>query len=229
MPDLRKSVFDCVRAVSPPGVFNNPENILSLDSLLDKFGVPRPIPNSSLTLNIVLEILEHEAVVQEMYLDSEGVPTWSVGITQSAGIDPHKYKDHPASIEECLRAFVSVLQKRYLPEVMTAFIGYDLKEYELAGALSFHYNTGAIGRASWVELVKTGKRDDARESIMSWTKNKELISRRKSERDLFFDGRWASDGKVVVYKVLKPSYHPDWKSAKTIDVRETLKNFLQET
>ncbi len=37
----RQAAFDAVRAISRPGLFNDPGNILALDNLLDAFGAPR--------------------------------------------------------------------------------------------------------------------------------------------------------------------------------------------
>lgn len=41
MVDPRKPIFDAVRAVARPGLFNDPGNILALDNLLDAWGVAR--------------------------------------------------------------------------------------------------------------------------------------------------------------------------------------------
>lgn len=41
MTDPRKPIFDAVKAISRPGLFNDSGNILALDNLLDAFNVPR--------------------------------------------------------------------------------------------------------------------------------------------------------------------------------------------
>jgi hypothetical protein len=41
MNDPRKDTFDAVRAITPPGLFNDPGNILALNNLLDAFGAQR--------------------------------------------------------------------------------------------------------------------------------------------------------------------------------------------
>lgn len=43
-PDPRKPIFDAVRSVARPGLFNDPGNVLALDNLLDAFNVPRADP-----------------------------------------------------------------------------------------------------------------------------------------------------------------------------------------
>lgn len=42
-PDPRKPIFDAVRALARPGLFNDPGNVLALDNLLDAFNVPRTV------------------------------------------------------------------------------------------------------------------------------------------------------------------------------------------
>ena len=177
-----------------------------------------------LTERMVLEILEHEAIVREAYKDSVGVWTWGVGVTNASGHRVDRYRDKPATMERVLEVYVWLLRQKYLPEVLTAFAPVVLTEYELGAALSFHYNTGAIGRAEWVRLFKQGKHDAARQAFMHWSKPREIIGRRKAERDLFFDRKWTSDGRVIEYRrVRKPSYQPDWSSAHLVDVRDALK------
>lgn len=41
MSDPRKPIFDAVRSLARPGLFNDPGNVLALDNLLDAFNVPR--------------------------------------------------------------------------------------------------------------------------------------------------------------------------------------------
>lgn len=41
MTDPRKPIFDAVRPLARPGLFNDPGNVLALDNLLDAFNVPR--------------------------------------------------------------------------------------------------------------------------------------------------------------------------------------------
>lgn len=199
------------------------------DGVLARAGLiqrPSTGPATDLTPRIVAEILEHEAIVLEAYKDSVGVWTWGVGVTSKSGHSVERYKDNPQTVQRCIEVYVWLLRENYLPGVLAAFSGYPLTEHELGAALSFHYNTGAINSAEWVKLVKAGRRDEARTAIMNWAKPKEIIGRRKLERDLFFDGRWTSDGRVTVYEVAKPSYSPKWSSARQVDVSAAIAGAL---
>lgn len=174
---------------------------------------------TDLTERGVLELISHEAIVQEAYKDSVGVWTWAIGVTNASGHEVYpRYKDNPQSLARCIEVSVWLMRTKYLPDVLKAFEGHALSEAQLTAALSFHYNTGAIGRADWVKSWKAGLTEIARAQIMNWKSPPEIVERRAKERDLFFDGKWSGDGMATVYPVSKPSYSPTWSKAKRVDV-----------
>ena len=162
----------------------------------------------TLTPRILGEILQHEGLAREAYRDSVGVWTWSVGITDASGHRVARYRDNPRPLERCLEVFVWLLTTHYLPPVLAAFGAFEPEEQQLAGALSFHYNTGAIARAAWLKRFLKGDAQAARAAILDWRRPVEILPRRRRERDLFFDAKWSGDGKVAVYEVSKPGYRP---------------------
>ena len=148
---------------------------------------------NKLTVKVVGELIHHEAIVTECYKDSVGVWTWSVGITNASGHIVHPaYLDKPQPMKTCLAAFIKLLNDKYVPAVKAAFKR-PLSEEQFAAALSFHYNTGAIGRAEWVKLWNDGRENEAKKSIMNWRSPAAIIPRREKERDLFFEGKWTQD------------------------------------
>lgn len=162
-----------------------------------------------LTPRIVLELLAHEGLVREAYRDSVGVWTWSVGITDASGHRVYpRYKDNPQPVSRCLEVYLWLLRTRYLAPVIAAFGSYDPAEHELGAALSFHWNTGAIRRASWVAGFVAGDREGALASFLSWSLPAAVAARRRREAALLFDGQWTGDGSTLVYEVAKPSYRP---------------------
>ena len=163
----------------------------------------------TLTPRIALEVVAHEGIVREAYRDSTGVWTWSVGVTNASGHAVYpRYKDQPQPLEHCIGVFKWLLETRYLPAVLKAFGDHDPSEAELGAALSFHWNTGAIGRATWMRLFVAGNVAGARAAIMDWAHPASLAARRSREQALFFDGTWSNDGMALVYGVSKPSYRP---------------------
>ena len=131
-----------------------------------------------------------------------------MGITDASGHRVARYRDNPQPLERCLEVFLWLLTTRYLPAVLAAFGACEPTEPQLAAALSFHYNTGAIARASWLKRFLGGDTEAARHALLEWCRPPEVLPRRRRERDLFFDARWSGDGTVAVYEVVKPGYHP---------------------
>lgn len=174
-----------------------------------------PAKDGLLSTRTLVELASHEGVVLEAYKDSVGIWTWGIGVTSRSGHSVERYKDNPQTLERVFEIYEWLLRTKYLPDVLKAFEGYELTENQLAAALSFHYNTGAIKKASWVRSWKEGRIAQAKKEFMNWRSPKEIIPRREKERDLFFDGVWHNeDGMVTVYQqVNKPSYTPKWSSA----------------
>ena len=178
------------------------------------------------TERIMLEIIEHEAIVCEAYGDSVGEWTWGIGVTSASGHKVYpRYRKKPTTILRVLEVYEWLLRTKYLPEVLRAFSGHRLSEQQLGAALSFHWNTGAIGRADWVKSFLRGAESTAHREFLNWITPREIIGRRKLERALFFDGAWSSDGLVAFYPRVDqgPRANPIWDSRQLIDIRPDLR------
>lgn len=182
------------------------------------------MPQQTVDYEVALELLHHEAIVRQAYKDSVGVLTWAVGMTNATGHRVERYIGKPAPMFQVLSIFVWAL-KNYSRAVDKAFAGYPLTKAQYAAAVLFHWNTGAIERATWVELVKRGDMKAAREAFLSWNKPAEIRGRRKAEADLFFDGVWAAkDSLVTEYTKVNPkTLAPIWSSAIKVDVGPELR------
>jgi len=171
-----------------------------------------------ITLKTAVEIASHEVVIRQAYKDSVGVWTWGVGITNASGHNVERYIDNPQPMQKCIEVFQWALE-RYADDVREV-LGDDLTEEQFAAALSFHWNTGGIKRASWVDHFNAGNIDAAKKAFMAWRKPPEIIPRRQCECDLFFDGVWSNKGTVPEYTRLKSNYTPDWSSRVERDVSD---------
>lgn len=179
----------------------------------------------TLTPRIAIELIAHEGIVREAYKDSAGVWTWSVGITNASGHTVHpRYKDRPQTLHHCLAVYLWLLEQRYLPHVVRAFGAHDPAEHELGAALSFHWNTGAIGRAAWLRRFLAGDREGARAAILDWARPAALLPRRRREQALFFDGVWTATTTAVVHDVAKPSYRP--RGGRLVDIAPLVRTVL---
>jgi len=181
---------------------------------------------TKITLRTALELISHEAIVREAYKDSVGIWTWSIGITSASGYNVNQYISNPQPMDKCLEVFVKVLQK-YADDVDQAFTGRVLSEEQFAAALSFHYNTGAIKRASWVKSYLAGNYSKSKSEFMNWRKPPEIIPRRQKERDLFFDGKWSNNGTVTEFTTVRKNGSIDWSSGKRVNVTEQLEKLFE--
>lgn len=185
-----------------------------------------------LSEKMLLEIAEHEGLVLEAYRDSVGVLTWGFGVTDASGHKVGRYDTASggkrSSIERAVEVFEWLLRTKYLPQVIAAFRGRALTEAQLTAALSFHWNTGAIGQADWVQSFLLGRRERAWAEFMNWSKPREIIARRKAERALFFDGRWSGDGVVTIYDRVntREPRNPVWSTAREIDIKDEVRAAL---
>ena len=176
---------------------------------------------------VALEVACHEAIVRQAYKDSKGVWTWSIGLTSKTGHDVERYIGKPQPLEHCLAIYAWALEK-YAQDVREAFAGRQLTKPQFAAALSFHFNTGAIKRATWVKTWLAGDVAQAAREFMQWSKPPEIITRRMKERDLFFYGKWASRGTITEYTRVRPSGIPDWSSATRINIEQELRAALKQ-
>lgn len=151
-------------------------------------------------------LVAHEGVVPGPYFDSVGVLTYGIGHTKAAGSpDPASLpRGMPADLDAALREVFTVFRRdlaKYEADVTKALGNTPVEQHEFDAALSFHYNTGAIGRAAWVDLWKRGQKADAARSMLAnWRKPTEIIGRRTAERDLFLTGSYGTD-KATVWQV----------------------------
>lgn len=218
----RKDLAAALRPFAPGGKFTSSEQVRAINALADVLGLsPETVDawEGDISLKVALELMDHESIVLEWYRDSVGVGTWGIGVTNASGHRVDRYKDKPQTIEHVVAIYLWLLRTKYAPEVIEEFKGHALTEAQFAAALSFHYNTGAIKIASWVDKWKAGDVAGAKLAIMHWDKPAEIKARRLKERDLFFDGKWSQDARVVVWPVKKPSYSPDWGRGVNTDVR----------
>ncbi len=147
----------------------------------------------------VAEILSHEAIVTSPYRDSVGVWTIGIGHTKSAGQpDPAAIaKGVQRPVAEMIAIFKDDLPK-YEADVRAA-VKVPLEQHQFDALVSFHFNTGAIGRASFVTALNAGQFAGAAAAIMAWNKPAEIVERRRAEQTLFRSGVYSNDGKATIY------------------------------
>ncbi|SFJ36227.1 glycoside hydrolase family protein [Albimonas pacifica] len=109
----------------------------------------------------------HEGVVLKAYRDAVGVLTIGAGLTKASGVvDPKP--GMTITREEASRLLALALERNYEPAVRDEMP--RAEQHEFDAGVSFHFNTGAIARASWVDAWLLGEWDLARSKLLLWNK-----------------------------------------------------------
>lgn len=115
----------------------------------------------------IAALVADEGEVLNAYRDVVGVWTIGVGLTAASGLITPK-AGMKITRGESRRLLGLALEKKYEPSVLAMLP--DAKPHEFDGAVSFHWNTGAIRKASWVKLFAAGSKEKAKAPFLSWDK-----------------------------------------------------------
>jgi lysozyme len=136
----------------------------------------------------LIALIGHEGIVLSRYLDSVKVWTIGIGHTKAAGgLDPEKFTG-TLTMAQALDLLRDDIVK-YENGVNNA-IKVPLKQHEFDALVSFHYNTGAISRATLTKTLNSGNKKAAGEQFMNWVKPAAIHGRRKAEARLFLLGEY---------------------------------------
>jgi lysozyme len=141
----------------------------------------------------------HEGVVLTAYRCPAGKWTIGAGLTAaSAVITPRA--GTTITRAEASRLLKLALVRNYEPAVRQA-LG-RVPQHAFDGAVSFHFNTGAIGRASWVGAYRTRDWNGVRSRLSLWNKGggrvlPGLKRRRREEADVILLDKWPRDLRVA--------------------------------
>ncbi len=166
----------------------------------------------------------HEGIVPAPYRDSVGVWTYGIGHTLGAGYpDPEKMlRGMPSSLDAALRDVFDLFRRdvaKYEAAVNRA-VKVPVTQAQFDALVSFHYNTGAIGRASLVKRLNAGDVGGAATGMMAWSKPAEIIPRRKAEQALFAHGTYPT-GQATVWQV-NSAGKVIWKPARRLSKDQVL-------
>lgn len=175
------------------------------------------------SLEGLAEIAGHEGLVLSPYLDSQNVWTWGIGHTKAAGSpDPASMpKQTEQPIEPVLDTFRRDMAK-YEADVNRA-VTVPLEQHQFDALVSFHYNTGAIARATLVKKLNAVDRAGAVAGFDAWHKPPEIIARRDREKRLFAEGVYAHGG-FANQSPVKPNNRPDYAKGQRVNVLALLQS-----
>lgn len=169
----------------------------------------------------IAEIFSHEGIVASPYRDSVGV--WTIGVGHTAGAGAPNPATMPKGVAIPMSEVIAIF-RRDLPKYeagVNRVLKVPVAQHEFDAMVSFHYNTGGIARAAFVNRLNAGDRAGAAAGIMSWNKPASIIPRRQKEQRLFRDGFYSSNGFASVYPATA-SGTVQWAKGKRVNVAELL-------
>lgn len=158
----------------------------------------------------MIDIMSHEGICLEPYLDSVGVWTIGIGQTKSDDIDPRSMGK--ITLQQAIDLFKRKI-KQYTDAVDALKL--DLKQHQYDALASLCYN---FGPGNLRKLCNGRTLAEIGDAIMLYTKPPEITGRRKKEQRLFKEGIYSNtNGKVLVFPV--ENHHPRYGKGYQVDVR----------
>jgi len=200
MTDPRKPIFDAVRVAAPKGLFNDPGNVLALDNLMDAFGVDRakveaaPAPGArKVSAQGIALVKQFEGCKLTAYPDpGTGGKPWTIG-WGTTKIDGRPVTPGMTISQARADALLDEQIAAYAAEVATAIADAPTSQAQFDALVSFHYNTGAIARATLTKLHRAGEFAKAALEFPKWNRGggkvlAGLVRRRAAEASLYRSG-----------------------------------------
>lgn len=133
------------------------------------------------------ELHKREGLRLKPYLDTQGVPTIAMGNTFYENGSKVKMSD-PAISKIEAEHLAKVIADRFASKV-NALVKSSINQNQFNALVSLAYNIGLNGfeNSTVLRLVNANPNNKKiQDAFMMWTKNKELIGRRKSEVNQYF-------------------------------------------
>ncbi len=183
-------------------------------------------------------IEHHEGVVLRAYRDVVGVWTIGAGLTAASGVVTPK-AGMVITKDEATQLMADALRTRYEPTVAVALtrkVGSAFeppKQNEFDAGVSFHWNTGAIRKASWVTAWAQGAMASVvRQKLALWNKGggkvlPGLVRRRAEEAAMLLEDRYPT---VVRHPqpALPPASFAVWALPLSHDERNAARDALNK-
>lgn len=166
------------------------------------------------------DIVLREGIILSKYKDTEGVWTIGIGATKSEIPDLAGWSlSKTLTLEDAFKYFNVGLQKYEL--AVKKALTVDIPQHQFDALVSITYNIGvsAMQKSTFMRKINAkAPMSEIKAAIMMWTANKELISRRKSESELFELGLYKNNSLVGALIPVSTTYLPLYHQAKNIDI-----------
>jgi len=133
------------------------------------------------------ELHKREGLKLKPYLDTQGIPTIAMGNTYYLDGKKVTMQDKPLTIREAYK-LGRVMSDNFAKQV-NALLKKEVTQNQFNALVSLAYNIGVprFKTSTVLKRVNANPNDPTiKGAFMMWTKNKELIGRRKSEVEQYF-------------------------------------------
>lgn len=130
---------------------------------------------------------QREGLRLKPYLDTRGIPTIGFGNTFYKDGRKVTMQDKPLTLAQATELGNVVIND--FANKVDAFVTSEINQNQFNALVSLAYNIGITGfkNSTVLRLVNKNPNDPKiKDAFMMWTKNKELIGRRKSEVEQYF-------------------------------------------
>jgi lysozyme len=171
----------------------------------------------------LLEIAQYEGCCTKPYFDSVGVLTIGIGATKTEFPDIDSWdKNKEMTLQECCNLFKQHIV-RYEATVNGCLLR-SVEQWQFDALVSLCYNIGQTGlmNSTLIKYINAGVAlSDIAMAFMMWNRPKEIIGRRTKEKNLYLNGTYTNDGKILV-TTTDGKGHELMRSAKSIDISSYL-------
>jgi lysozyme len=145
----------------------------------------------------LIALMNREAVVLSAYRDTKRIWTIGVGHTAAAGGFVPPGAGVKITLADALELFRRDIAK--YEAGVNAAVKVPLLQHEFDALVSFHFNTGAIAKATLTKRLNAGDKKGAAAGLMNWVKPPEIRGRRLGEQKQFQTGDYGNVSTVPVY------------------------------
>lgn len=132
-------------------------------------------------------LMNNEGFKLAPYLDTKGIPTIGVGCTYYEDGTKVKMTDPPLTEKRAMELFKFVLKTYELAVYSNTRDDINQNQFDSLVSCCFNIGVNGFKNSTLVKRINARASDQSIENaFMMWTKNKELIGRRKREVKLYF-------------------------------------------
>ncbi len=163
----------------------------------------------------LIDIISHEGICLEPYLDSVGVWTIGIGQTKSDGIDPQH--SPPLTLQQAVDLFKHKIGQYTAAVDDVAKLGnltFNQFQYDALSSACYNFGGGNLHM-----LCRHRTVEQIGNALMLYTKPPEITARRRGEQMLYQHDIYSNhDGMVLLFPVTA-NHHPDYHHGKMMDIR----------